>query len=195
MRSTSFERRDRGDHRDFLVEGELWSVTERDAKRVPGARAPTSLIFESQAAVRRAWSFPSNWRDMEDDALWRLSELTASKSALMEALQRTFITSIVAQRVASELIGRARDSLEENRAVRKEREEVILHCRAARRDTHFGVADYARQARAEGASESEVLHNLDAPLQHTAFVMNDPQRSERLASDVARWCDEEFRAA
>ena len=188
-------RRDREAQRRFQVAGELWSVSERDTQSVPGARAPKCLVFESQAAVRRAWSYPGNWRDMDDSALWRLSELTASKSALIEGMTRAFISSIVAQRRASDLISTARASLEQNRAMREQRKALIQQCRVARRESHDGVANYARDARAAGKSESDVLDNLDAPLGQAAFVVNDPQRSARLISDVKRWCNEAFNAA
>ena len=195
MSWSSFEPPDRGDRRSFVVAGELWSVSERDAERVPGARAPTCLVFESQGAVRRAWSFPANWRDMDDSALWRLSELTASTSARMDALQRAFITSIIAQNTAGAVIAALRGALEENRALREQRKSIIQLCRAARQESHDIVAEYARQERAAGKSATDVLKNLDATLRKTAFVMNDPQRTARLASDVARWCDEGFQAA
>jgi hypothetical protein len=195
MGSSGLDRGDRGRGRSFELEGERWSVSERDAQRVPGARAPTCLIFESEGAVRRSWSVPSNWRDMDDAALWRLSELTASASRIVQALETTFISSIVAQKAASEMIRTARGSLQENRALRKQSAEIIRQCRATRQESHSGVTDYARQARANGASESDVLETLDTPLRHAAFVMDDPQRTARLASDIARWCHEEFRAA
>lgn len=195
MSSSSLTTREREERRRFLVKGELWSVSERDTRSVPGARAAKCLVFESEAAVRRAWSYPGNWRDMDDSALWRLSELTTSNSALMEALKRAFIASIVAQRTASELIATARDSLEQNRALREECKALIQQCRAAHRESHDNVANYARDERAAGKSETDVLNNLDAPLGQAAFVVNDPQRSARLASDVTRWCNEAFNAA
>ena len=186
---------DSPDRRTFWVENEVWSVSERDATGVPGARAATCLIFESQSAVRRSWSFPPNWREMDDSALWRLSELTTSRSTLMDALQTIFITSIIAQRTATALIARIKGIRAENRTLRLERKIIVRRCRAAREQTRHGVANYAREGRAAGKSEADILSSLVDPLEHTAFVVSDPQRSARLASDVARWCDEEFSAA
>ena len=186
---------DSPDRRTLWVDDELWNVSERDATGVPGARAAMCLIFESQAAVRRSWSFPPNWREMEDSALWRLSELTSSKSALIEALQTAFITSIIAHRTATRLIARTKGVLVESRALREQRKTIVRQCRAAREETHHCVTSYAREGRAAGKSVADILSSLLAPLKHTEFVVSDPQRSARLASDVARWCDEEFRAA
>lgn len=183
------------ERRKFTVSGELWSVSERDARDVPGARALTCLVFESQDTVRRCWSFPPNWRDMDDSALGRLNESTMSSSTLIESLQTAFITSIVAERTAAELLVAVRGVLEENRALRDQRRVLLLCCRAARRESHELVATYARLERTAGASVAEAVKNLAAPVQTAAFVVSDPQRTERLVSDVARWCDEEFRAA
>lgn len=195
MRSSSLQLPDRGEGRGIVVDDELWTVSERDARDVPGARAAMCLVFESQAAVRRTWSFPRNWRDMEDSALWRLSELTASRSRLMDELQTAFISSIVAQETASILIAAAKGALAEQRNQRDQLKANILRCRVSRRETHDIVANYARDERAAGRSATDVLKSLDAPLQHTAFVVSDPERAARLASDVARWCDKEFEAA
>lgn len=183
------------ERRTFTVAGDLWSVSERDASGVPGARAPTCLVFESQGTVRRCWSFPPNWRDMDDSALSRLNESTTSSSVLIEALQTAFITSIVAERTAAALLATVRGVLAENRALRDQRKALLLRCRAARRESHELVATYARLERTAGATAADALKNLAAPVENAAFVVSDPQRTERLVSDVARWCDEEFRAA
>jgi hypothetical protein len=51
-----------------------WRVHEMDARAVPGARASTCLICESIEVIRRLWTFPSDWRVLDDDALWELCE-------------------------------------------------------------------------------------------------------------------------
>ena len=195
MNARGVDARNPRDGRSFVNDGEQWRVSERDASKVPGTHGPTCLIFESQGVVRRAWTFPRNWRDMEDGALWRLSELEVGTSPLIDALQTAFIASIVAQRTASTLIATTRVILEENRALRSELRARLQQCREARRASRESVANYAREQRAAGVSAADVLKSLDAPLQQTAFVVSDPSRAERLASDVARWCDEGFRAA
>lgn len=195
MNARGVDARNPRNGRSFVNDGERWTVSERDASGVPGAHAATCLIFESQGVVRRAWSFPPNWRDMDDGALWRLSELAVGSSPLIDALKTAFIASIVAQRSASTVIATARVVLEENRALRSELRTRLQQCREARRVSRETVASYAREQRAAGQSAVDVLKSLDVPLQQTAFVVSDPSRAERLASDVARWCSEEFRAA
>jgi hypothetical protein len=49
--------------------GVTWSVREADTTRVPGARAPTCLIFETPGYARRAWRYPTDWRSLDDEAL------------------------------------------------------------------------------------------------------------------------------
>jgi hypothetical protein len=55
------------------VGGERWSVTERDCRGVPGARGVRCLIFMSDSAFRRIWSFPADWRTLSAVALMEIS--------------------------------------------------------------------------------------------------------------------------
>lgn len=65
--------------RHFMRNGVSWEVREIDASRVPGARAPTCLIFESRYVVRRVWRFPEGWRTLFDDALWAVTEIVPER--------------------------------------------------------------------------------------------------------------------
>jgi hypothetical protein len=56
------------------VRGTRWVVSERNTAAVPGARAPRCLVFMSEEAVRRVWTYPASWRDLSPDALFALSE-------------------------------------------------------------------------------------------------------------------------
>lgn len=47
------------DHR-----GTLWSISERDATNVPGSKGARCLICMADAAVRRLWEYPRNWRQL-----------------------------------------------------------------------------------------------------------------------------------
>ena len=58
--------------RRILVAGVSWLVYELPAM-VFDRRDSTSLIFESEGAVRRVWEFPPHWRDFSDDELLALS--------------------------------------------------------------------------------------------------------------------------
>jgi hypothetical protein len=49
-----------------------WTVRESDARAVPGARHTSCLICESSDVVRRLWKFPTDWRSLSDDELWKL---------------------------------------------------------------------------------------------------------------------------
>ena len=47
---------------------------EMDATRIPGARADRCLIFDSEGVVRRAWSFPQMWSELDDESICALLE-------------------------------------------------------------------------------------------------------------------------
>ena len=53
--------------------GRVWWVREMDASRVPGARAPRCLVFDSDVAVRRVWRYPADWRALTDATLRALA--------------------------------------------------------------------------------------------------------------------------
>jgi hypothetical protein len=49
--------------------GVTWTVREADTTRVPGARGPRCLIFETSGYARRAWVYPPDWRTLGDEGL------------------------------------------------------------------------------------------------------------------------------
>jgi hypothetical protein len=52
-----------------------WSVVEVDAGAVPGARGARCLLFSRPECIRRVWSYPADWRALDDAGLaalgWR----------------------------------------------------------------------------------------------------------------------------
>jgi hypothetical protein len=54
-----------------------WTLREMDARAVPGARAPRCLICESTEVIRRLWSYPNDWRQLDDLQLATLCEGSA----------------------------------------------------------------------------------------------------------------------
>lgn len=50
-----------------------WRVSERDARRDPGARADVCLIFSCNGMVRRVWDYPADWRRLSAAELLALS--------------------------------------------------------------------------------------------------------------------------
>jgi hypothetical protein len=52
-------------------DGVEWSVRERATPHA-WARAPHCLVLSSRECVRRVWSYPSDWRALDADALLRL---------------------------------------------------------------------------------------------------------------------------
>jgi hypothetical protein len=51
-----------------------WRVREIAARAVPGSRGPRCLICESTEVVRRLWTYPTDWRGLDDELLWDLCE-------------------------------------------------------------------------------------------------------------------------
>ena len=58
--------------RRLHFDGVLWFVYELPTSPVDRGRT-SSLIFESDDAMRRVRDFPANWRTLNDDALFALS--------------------------------------------------------------------------------------------------------------------------
>jgi hypothetical protein len=50
-----------------------WRVSERNARRDPGAKGDLCLIFACPGMVRRVWDYPANWRTLSPAALLALS--------------------------------------------------------------------------------------------------------------------------
>lgn len=55
-------------------DGTRWQVREALAYDVPGAEAPSCLIFDAGSVCRRLWRFPDRWRDLSDRALLEVME-------------------------------------------------------------------------------------------------------------------------
>lgn len=53
--------------------GDMVSVVERRTDGVAGARAPSCLIFSTDAGFTRVWTYPANWQEMSDDELIALT--------------------------------------------------------------------------------------------------------------------------
>ena len=49
--------------------GVHWKVWERDTRMDPGHRAASCLVFESEAAIRRVWTYPPLWHRMSSAEL------------------------------------------------------------------------------------------------------------------------------
>jgi hypothetical protein len=59
--------------RTLVIHGEHWTVYER-ADPMLDRRASSSLIFESDGAVRRVRNYPANWRELSDEELGALRD-------------------------------------------------------------------------------------------------------------------------
>lgn len=50
-----------------------WTVVEVDARNVPGTRGEHCLVFSRRDCIRRVWTYPLDWRTLDDAALAVLS--------------------------------------------------------------------------------------------------------------------------
>jgi len=58
----------------FADDGTRWRVREARAFDVPGAEAPSCLIFDAGNVCRRFWRFPHEWQDLSDGSLLAMME-------------------------------------------------------------------------------------------------------------------------
>ena len=70
----SLARRADRPQRAFIdVDHVAWIVRECVAPRDACPRGTRCLIFESEGRARRVWTYPSNWRELDEAELARLS--------------------------------------------------------------------------------------------------------------------------
>ncbi len=50
-----------------------WRIYEMSRAQVPAPRGDACLVFESQAAIRRVWNYPNDWRSLTTEELAALS--------------------------------------------------------------------------------------------------------------------------
>lgn len=62
-----------GTRRRIWVDGQSWIVREIAAPAFD-RRGGTHLLFESLEVIRRVRVFPANWMELDDDALYALSQ-------------------------------------------------------------------------------------------------------------------------
>lgn len=193
-------RRPAPDGRLVRHEGQTWHVREINATQRPGAPRSSSLVFECDAAVRRVWAFPANWRQLDDDSLWRLTEVSPvvvpAEVDWRVELQSIFMTSVIAEQEASRAaIELSRIVRAENRRLRDHRQQFLEACRTSREALQATVRRFAREMSDAGMSQPAALSQLSARIEVVAFVLRDEAGIERLKQDVARWCALEFEAA
>jgi hypothetical protein len=58
----------------FAEDGTRWRVREARAHDVPGAEAPSCLIFDAGNVCRRLWRYPEEWTELPDGSLLAMME-------------------------------------------------------------------------------------------------------------------------
>lgn len=139
--------------RELVRLGSRWRVRELDASAVPGARGSRCLIFESEAVVRRFWSYPRDWANLSDDRLWQIVEPPTEQAASTYA-------GVPSHAVAE----RARTLLEDLRS-RRERcysagdsgWSLLEGCGDTRHEMEHAVRAYADRLRRDGVPPERAL--------------------------------------
>lgn len=152
--------------RELKCEGLRWLVREVDTTHVPGARAPSCLIFESEGVVRRAWRYPDDWRRLSDDRLWScLDTPHISPAAAPSPGPATGGGGApAANDAAIEVSSRARTLLDTVDLIRHRthdlddvRRAVLDQCRLQRHELQRAITVYAESLRREGMPPERVL--------------------------------------
>ncbi len=154
--------------RTLQQEEAQWRVYEVSTESVPGAVAARCLIFDSEATVRRCWVYPDDWYTLSDDALWALlvtqqvrrytPPVHDSVPPTHPAITAAAETVATAQALAAE----ARSILDTNRALRRQRDELLTscresNCRESRAALLAAVGHYTASLKQSGASPELAL--------------------------------------
>ena len=186
--------------RSFTYNDVLWVVREADGRGVPGAKGASSLIFDSREVIRRIWLFPRNWRQLNADDLWTVSERSAVISSKFNDqardLSSTLYASLASIQRAQALLVRAEIAAAENRAERAECRRLAAACRAERDNMRELVESHTNDLRTAGlTAEDASLYVASALRESLAELMPSDDSATRLESDASRWCAEAYQAA
>jgi hypothetical protein len=182
--------------RELFREGVLWSVHEANTSHVPGARGRRCLIFDSDTVVRRVWSFPTDWHELDDDALWALIARPAPSSARGASTRAPTEPFASAMALAEETTATARALVkqistlrEANRTLLSENSTLRAQCQDGRCAMRHTVEAYASAMRAEGlAPEVAIVRIKTAVIDAVgaASVADDPD-AETVMRDAVAW--------
>jgi len=186
-------------NRELTHDGVAWRVREADTSESPGARAAGCLIFDADGIVRRAWSYPRDWAELDDDALWAVLEVPQPKPldrapAALRTLSASGTHPAVAEATAN--CARSRSLLVElsilhaaNRAASWERRALLDECHRVRRAMREAIEAYARSLRSSGVAPEHALVLIKAALDDglgTAQAREEPL-AEELVGDGVAW--------
>ena len=173
-------------------------MREMDATNIPGARANRCLIFDSEGVVRRAWSFPRSWAELDDDSIWALLEreppapLATARRERRAMARGDHGTVVTAARVAANThsqfcavddFGRTEDlvSFDEDPAAKIDRSRDKM--RAA-------VMNYTATLKAGGASPERSIVLMKSAVRDG--LDQAPECAEHVAKDLVdhavTWC-------
>jgi hypothetical protein len=139
--------------RTLSIDRSQWRVYEVSALAVPGAPATYCLIFDSDVVVRRCWTYPADWAQLDDRALWALLGESpvirppATQDATLDALAQSATTLIA---TSLSLASTSRLLLDANRMLREQRSDLLESCHSSRDILLRAVAQYVATLKQTG---------------------------------------------
>jgi len=192
--------------RELWRDGTRWIVREADTTHVPGARGDHCLIFESDGVIRRAWTYPDDWRSFSDDALAALADTVPKPSSSHHASSTVPADRDVPRTptdVADRVSSHARSLLAEIAVLRQSHQELreecrdqLNRCREVRREMRDAIRQYAEQLRHEGVPPERALVLVKAAMNDgLADACSDEPVAEELVHQGVEWCIAAYYAA
>jgi len=183
-----------------------WSVHETDASQCPGARGERCLIFDGDGIVRRVWSHPDNWAELDDDALWALLQAVPPKAvdvpasvapAFDAADQPAVAASVEACIHARSLLVEVSLILGENRALRDEQAALLEDCRRVHHIMQLTIEAYVQTLRDDGVPPERALVLVKSAVHQGLGAANatDEPVAEELVGDGVSWAIAAYYAA
>lgn len=185
--------------RELTRDGVRWQVREADTSQSPGARANRCLIFDADGIVYRAWTYPRNWSQLDDESLWAVLDRPMPRPLdLPRAIPvvRDADGTHQAVAAATEHCARSRSLLVElrllraaNRAASCERKSLLEECQQVHRAMREAVEAYAQSLRSCGVTPEHALVLIKAALAEglgNAEAREEPV-AEELVSDGVAW--------
>lgn len=183
--------------RDLRHQGIAWRVREMDAKHIPGARADRCLIFDSEGVVRRAWSYPRAWAELDDESIWALldRELPAPLATFRFERRATargdHATVVTAARVAANTRAFFNGIEEFPPEDEMESEDFpVGKLGRSRKQLRAAITNYASALRLTGTTpektivlvKSAVAEGIEQAPECAEYITKD------LTDDAVRWC-------
>ena len=189
--------------RELYRSGVCWTVREASAARTPGAQADRCLIFDSDGIVRRLWTFPSNWRELDDAEIFALLDAPQTPALGIQTVRDAGNHPVVAAAAAAQararsLVSEASVLRDSSRLLGEERRRLLESCRIGRDEMRTAISEYVTMLRREGVPPERAVALLKSAIEDgLALPAGSPDSpgSNAVVGDAIRWGIEAYYAA